>query len=60
MPLVHSGTHQRGSVNQNIVPASQGMQKGKQYDVGFSLAPVRFLNILNFLIVDIFQINWVL
>ena len=60
MPLVNSGTRQRGSANQNSVPASQGMQKGKQYDVGLSLAPVRFLNILNFLIVENFQINNVL
>ena len=60
MPLVNFGTRQRGSANQNSVPTSQGMQKGKQSNVGFASAPVRFLNILNFLIVDIFQIYWAL
>ena len=60
MPLVHSGTQQWGYANQNSVPASHGMQIGKQSTMSFALALVRFLNILNFLIVDIFQINWVL
>jgi len=39
MPLVHSGTQQWGSANQNSVPASQGMQTGQQSAVGFASAP---------------------